>query len=153
MAELRIRTIDESELDTVLASDIEFEGTVEFSRPLLIKGVVNGTIKTESDLYISDSAQVNADISAGRVSVKGTIRGDVDASERIELFSGATIVGNIASPDLIIQSGSHFTGKCVMPGADGTLKADGALRTDATPKADAALRQEHDEEDHTGDNQ
>lgn len=115
MAELRIRTIDESELDTVLADDIEFEGTVEFSQPLLVKGTVSGAIKTESDLYISDSAQVNADISAARVSVKGTVRGDIDAAERIELFSGATIVGNIASPDLIIQSGSHFTGNCVMP--------------------------------------
>ncbi len=118
MAELRVRTIDESELDTVLAHDIEFEGTIEFSQPLLVKGSVSGAIKTESDLYVSDTAEIAANISAARVSVKGTVRGDIDATERIELFSGATIVGNITSPDLIIQSGSHFTGKCAMP--DGT---------------------------------
>jgi cytoskeletal protein CcmA (bactofilin family) len=121
MADLRVRTIDEAELDTVLAHDIEFEGTIEFSQPLLVKGSVSGAIRTESDLYVSDTAQIAADITAARVSVKGTVRGDIDATERIELFSGAAIIGNITSPDLIIQSGSHFTGKCAMPdGPDGS---------------------------------
>lgn len=115
MAELRIRTIDESELDTVLAEDIEFEGTIEFSEPLLIKGAVHGEIKTKSDLFVADSARLHADVEAARVSVKGVVTGDILAHERIELFSGAAIVGNVSSPDLIVQSGSHFTGHCVMP--------------------------------------
>ena len=112
MAELRVRTIDESELDTVLAHDIEFEGTIEFSEPLLVKGHTSGEIRTKSDLFIADSARIDADIRAARVSVKGTVHGDIEAEERIELFSGAEIVGNIRSPDLIIQSGSRFTGHC-----------------------------------------
>lgn len=125
MAELRVRTIDESELDTVLAPDIEFEGTIEFTEPLLIKGSVRGEVKTQSDLFVADSARVDANITAARVSVKGTVRGDVEASERIELFSGAAIVGNVSSPDLIIQSGSHFTGRCTMP--DGPEPRDGDI--------------------------
>jgi len=125
MAELRVRTIDESELDTVLAQDIDFEGTIEFSEPLLVKGSVRGDIKTPSDLFIADGARVNADISASRVSIKGTVQGDVNASERVELFSGAAIVGNVATPDLIVQSGSHFTGRCEMPGGpDGPAEGE-----------------------------
>lgn len=126
MAELRVRTIDESELDTVLAPDIDFEGTIEFSEPLLVKGAVRGEIKTESDLFIADSARLQANISAARVSVKGTVQGDVTATERVELFSGAAIVGNVSSPDLIIQSGSHYTGYCTMPGGPGATDTDGA---------------------------
>lgn len=118
MAELRVRTIDESELETVLAPDIEFEGTIEFSQPVLVKGSVKGEIRTGSDLFIADTAKVRADISAARVSVKGSVAGDIEASERIELFSGAAITGNISSPDLIIQSGSRLNGKCSMPGEE-----------------------------------
>lgn len=131
MAELRVRTIDESELDTVLSGDIEFEGTIEFSEPLLIKGAVHGEIKTESDLFIADSANVHANISAARVSVKGVVQGDIAASERVELFSGAAIVGNVSSPDLIVQSGSHFSGHCEMPGGPelSTKTASGASQT------------------------
>lgn len=126
MAELRVRTIDESELETVLAPDIDFEGTIEFSQPVLVKGSVRGEIKTASDLFVADTARVYADITAARVSVKGTVKGDIDASERIELFSGAAIIGNISSPDLIIQSGSHFNGKCSMPGGPQTESDDEA---------------------------
>ncbi len=119
MAELRVRTIDESELDTVLAEDIDFEGTIEFVEPLLIKGSVHGEIRSTSDLFIAESAHVNADVQAGRVTVKGAVRGDVDASERIELFSGASIVGNVRTPDLIVQSGSRLSGRCEMPELEG----------------------------------
>ncbi|MEX2445487.1 MAG: polymer-forming cytoskeletal protein [Alkalispirochaeta sp.] len=118
MAELRVRTIDESELDTVLAEDIDFEGTIEFSEPLLVKGSVHGEIRSKSDLFIAESAHVNADVQAGRVTVKGTVRGDVDALQRIELFSGASIVGNVKTPDLIVQSGSRLSGRCDMPGPE-----------------------------------
>ncbi|MFP4152486.1 MAG: polymer-forming cytoskeletal protein [Alkalispirochaeta sp.] len=156
MAELRVRTIDESELDTVLAQDIDFEGTIEFAEPLLVKGRVRGDIKTPSDLFIADGARVNADITAARVSVKGTVQGDVNASERVELFSGAAIVGNVATPDLIVQSGSHFTGRCEMPGGpDGAPAGEGAsgdgaggsgdTGRDATTKGGARSGSESDE--------
>ena len=115
MANLRVRTIDESELDTVLAEDFAFDGTIEFNEPLLVKGHLAGELKTKSDLFIAESATVEANVRARRVSIKGTVRGDVSAVERIEIFSGATLRGNIETPDVIIQSGSRFTGRCVMP--------------------------------------
>ena len=115
MAELRVRTIDESELDTVLAEDIDFEGSISFTRPLLVKGAVKGEIQSESDLFIAESARLEANVQAARVTVKGAVYGDVDARERIELFSGARIVGNVSTPDLIVQSGSALSGRCSMP--------------------------------------
>ncbi len=115
MANLRVRTIDESDLDTVLAEDFSFEGKIEFDEPLLVKGRVAGELKTDSDLFVAESARVEADIRARRVSVKGAVTGDVNAIERIELFAGAVLHGNIETPDLIIQSGCRFSGQCSMP--------------------------------------
>jgi cytoskeletal protein CcmA (bactofilin family) len=115
MAELRVRTIDESELDTVLAEDIDFEGTIEFSEPLLVKGRVQGEVRSESDLFVAESARIEANVQASRVTVKGRVHGDVTAAERIELFSGASINGNVRTPDLIVQSGSYLTGQVEMP--------------------------------------
>ena len=117
MAELRVRTIDESELDTVLAEDIEFEGTIEFSEPLLVKGTVSGEVRSRSNLFVAESARVNANINAANVTVKGSVRGDIHAADRIELFAGASIEGNIDTPDLIVQSGSRLTGRCTMNGS------------------------------------
>lgn len=116
MADLRVRRIDESDLDSVLAEDFEFEGEIHFEKPLLVKGHVSGQVSSKSDLFISEDAIVDASVSAHRVSVKGTVRGDVSAEDRIELFASSRLKGNIATPDLIVQSGCMLNGNCSMPG-------------------------------------
>ncbi|TVQ25475.1 MAG: polymer-forming cytoskeletal family protein [Spirochaetaceae bacterium] len=118
MSDMRIRAIDESTLQTVLAEDVVFEGELRFDQPLLIKGRVKGEVVSETDLYVNPGAVVEATITARKVSVKGDVHGDIRAIDRIELFSSARITGNIDSPDLIMQSGCRLNGSCRMPGGD-----------------------------------
>ena len=56
MTEVQITTVDEDQLDTVLALDVEFAGEMIFSKPLMIKGKVSGIVRSESDLYIDEKA-------------------------------------------------------------------------------------------------
>ncbi len=114
MSEVRIRDIDESEIDTVLAEDIDFTGTLVFEKPLMIKGKFSGEIKASGDLYIGKDAEINAVIEANLVSSKGRIKGDIFARSRVELFSSASVEGDITTPDLVIESGCKFNGKCRM---------------------------------------
>ena len=114
MSDMRIRNIDESTLDTVLAEDIDFDGELHFSEPLLIKGNVKGKVVSKTDLYINEGASVEATIEARKVSVKGSVRGDVSAIDRLEVFSTGRLTGNIKTPDLIVQSGSLLNGSCTM---------------------------------------
>lgn len=118
MAELRVRTIDESEIDTLLAPDFEFDGEVFFDQPLLIKGRLSGRVRSESDVFVADTAYLHAEIEAQRVSVKGRITGNVAAAHRVELFSTAAVTGNVNCPELIVQSGARLNGTCVMPDAN-----------------------------------
>jgi cytoskeletal protein CcmA (bactofilin family) len=114
MTEVQITTLDEEQLDTVLAGDVEFTGEMSFDKPLMIKGTVRGIIKSESDLYIDEKAVVEADISAGLVSIKGRVKGNVTARERIELFACASVDGDITAPQITMETGCHFNGACKM---------------------------------------
>ena len=118
MTEMRIRSIDESTLQTVLAEDIDFDGEIHFSEPLLIKGNVKGKVISDTDLYINADALVAARIEAKKVSVKGEVQGDIFASDRLELFSSARVTGNVNTPDLIVQSGCRINGSCTMASPD-----------------------------------
>ncbi len=114
MTEMRIRSIDESTLQTVLAEDIDFDGEIHFSEPLLIKGHVKGKVVSETDLYINADAVVAARIEARKVSVKGEVQGDIHAKSRLELFASARVTGNVHTPELIVQSGCLLNGSCTM---------------------------------------
>lgn len=116
MAEVRIKDIDEHEIDTILADDIDFEGQLTFKKPLMIKGRFKGEIRSESALHVGEKAVVEARVESNLVSSKGRIKGDIIGHTRVELFSTAQVEGDIATPDFVVESGCKFNGHCNMSG-------------------------------------
>jgi len=106
--------IDESMIDTVLADDINFQGTMKFTKSLMIKGRFEGQIDATGHLIIGPNAVVAASIKAGVVTNYGQINGNVEGTERVELFNNAKLTGDIKTPELIIESGCVFNGNCTM---------------------------------------
>jgi cytoskeletal protein CcmA (bactofilin family) len=115
MAEIDLRRVDEREIDTILADDIQFTGVLTFHEPLMIKGYFRGEIQSTSDLYIGEKALVEAKIHANRVSNHGHIKGNVTARSKIELFSASRIDGDMTAPIIEMESGAKFNGICSMP--------------------------------------
>lgn len=114
MADVYIKNSDESEMDTILSEDIDFTGNMKFQKPLMIKGKFSGDIKSSGGLYIDKNAEVKAEIEADRVSVKGVVRGNINAASSVELYSTANVKGDITSPILVMEGGCKFNGVSVM---------------------------------------
>lgn len=114
MSEVQIREVDESDIVTILADDISFEGKLSFDDSLMIKGRFQGDIRALGNLYVDSEAVVEARVEANIVSLKGTIKGDVFAHTRVELFATAMVDGDITAPDVIMESGCKFNGICKM---------------------------------------
>jgi cytoskeletal protein CcmA (bactofilin family) len=114
MTDVSISAVDEEQLDTILAADVEFSGTLSFKKPLMIKGRVSGSIVTESDLYVDEKAVVKADIRAALVSVKGSVEGDIAATRRAELFTTSRVTGDVTAPSIAMETGCSFNGACRM---------------------------------------
>jgi len=131
MAEVRIKDIDEHEIDTILAEDIDFEGHLSFKKPLMIKGKFKGEIKSTSALYVGEKAYVEAKVEANLVSSKGKIKGDMVGHSRVELFSTAQVEGDINAPDFVVESGCKFNGYCNMGGPG--PKKDASHHQQASP--------------------
>jgi cytoskeletal protein CcmA (bactofilin family) len=138
MAEVHIKDMDEHEIDTILAEDIDFEGHLTFKKPLMIKGRFKGEIKSTSSLYIGEKALVEATTEAAVISSRGRHTGDIVAHSRVELFSTAEVDGDITTPDFVMESGCTFNGTCTM---GGTRKKDSAQRPAGTQQS--AAQQAH----------
>jgi len=135
MAEVRIKDIDEHEIDTILAEDIDFEGHLTFTKPLMIKGKFKGEIKSTSALYIGEKAFVEATTEADVVSSKGKHKGDILGHARVELYSTARVDGDITTPDFVMESGCKFNGYCNMTGGPASRDAPSSAPAAAAPSA------------------
>ncbi len=105
---------EDSDFNTIMASDISFTGKIHFTKPFMIRGKVNGSISAESDLVIDEGAVVNANISAERVLVKGAVKGNVNGSDLVFVTSSGSITGDISSRQVVLEPGSLFSGRCSM---------------------------------------
>ena len=106
--------LDEEDYDTVLAPDIVFSGTIHFQKPFMIKGAVDVSIQSASDLMIGEYAQVKATIEADRVIIKGEVIGNVTAASSVHVFPSGKLTGNITAPEVVLESGCFFSGVCTM---------------------------------------
>lgn len=115
MSDLRVRSLDEDEIGTIISTDVEFEGDMSFEHPVLVRGRVSGSIASSDDVFVSEEATVSGAVKARRISVKGRVEAEVEAEQRLELFRTARLVGDVRTADLIVQSGARYSGRCTMP--------------------------------------
>lgn len=105
---------DDEVFDTVLEENINFTGTIKFSKPFMIKGIVRGNIIATSDLVIDTTARVAANIKADKVLIRGAVRGNVCASSLVRVFTTGELTGDITAANVVLDPGSNFCGKCTM---------------------------------------
>jgi cytoskeletal protein CcmA (bactofilin family) len=94
----------------LLSSGVSIKGSVKCQNELLIDGTVEGTIDSQGTLTIGEHAQIKAEVHAKSVIVKGTIAGDIFATERCELTAGCTLRGDIEAPRLVVDENATFLG-------------------------------------------
>jgi cytoskeletal protein CcmA (bactofilin family) len=114
MNKLEARIVEHIEVNTTFGKETEFEGELEFDSSLRILGKFKGNINTSGFLIIGDGSVVEADIKADSLIIGGTVRGNVEVKNKLEILSTGKIFGDVKTSKLKIADGVVFEGKCHM---------------------------------------
>jgi len=113
-----------------------------FSREdLYIDGEVEGAIEMpEHRLTVGPNGKVSAGIRARDIVVLGTIHGNVDAGDKIEIRKDAKLVGDIKTVRIVIEDGAYFKGSIDISKAEvkAAPRAAAPASSAATPAPAAA---------------
>jgi cytoskeletal protein CcmA (bactofilin family) len=93
-----------------IARGVSIKGSVKVLNELLIDGEVEGTIDSTGTLTISEHARIRGEIRTKSVKVRGTVEGNIFATERCELQAGCTLRGDIEAPRLAVSEDATFLG-------------------------------------------
>lgn len=117
---------------------IEMEGKMKASAGLVrINAHFKGEIVSEGTIVIAEQGEVEASIQAKVISIAGKVKGNVHATERLEIKEHGVLLGDIHTPVLTIEPGGYFEGECQMPSAQQTQAASKPPQT-AEPEVEPA---------------
>jgi len=109
------RDIKEGRLSGFVGNGTSLTGEASFKGMLRVDGHLSGQVKSEGGtLIVGNNGQVDADIEVAVATIHGTVNGDINASQRLELGRAAKVNGNIQTPSLVIEQGAVFEGSCKM---------------------------------------
>lgn len=102
------------EANSTIGEQSFFQGRFAIRGSLRIDGRFEGQALLVDQLQIGPKARLKTEIVATSVVVEGIVIGSISASRRILLLSTARVLGDIRTPELIIQDGVVLEGKCTI---------------------------------------
>lgn len=104
-------------VETLVGSNSEVNGDLHFSGGCHVDGIVKGNVSADpesnSALSISEDGTVEGGVAVPYVVLNGIVRGDVVASQRVELGSTARVIGNVYYNLIEMAIGAEINGKLV----------------------------------------
>jgi cytoskeletal protein CcmA (bactofilin family) len=95
----------------VLGKSVIVKGQIYSREDLTIDGEVEGTVELqEHRLTIGPNGKVRASVKARELVVLGTIHGDVETTDKIDIRKEAKLVGDIKTARIVIEDGAYFKG-------------------------------------------
>jgi cytoskeletal protein CcmA (bactofilin family) len=111
------RELNETKLAGLIDMDSEFKGDLTFKGSFRIEGHFKGTINSDSLLVIGERGKVEADVKVGQLVINGEIRGNLQATEKVEIHNKGRVFGTILSPTLLVEEGAYLEATCQTKGA------------------------------------
>lgn len=104
-------------VETLIGSNSKINGDLHFQGGCHIDGSVKGNVTadpdTDSALSISDIGGVDGGVTVPYIVLNGIVKGDVFASQRVELGSTARVIGNVYYNLIQMAEGAEINGKLV----------------------------------------
>jgi cytoskeletal protein CcmA (bactofilin family) len=94
---------------TIIGEQVSFEGIIRGNEDLIINGSVKGSIELENcDLTVAPRGQVEAEIHAQNVSIRGQLIGNIKAISNVEITREADFSGQIKAKRVSIEDGASL---------------------------------------------
>jgi cytoskeletal protein CcmA (bactofilin family) len=96
---------------TDIGNAVVIKGQIFTREDLTIDGEIDGFVEVhEHCLTVGQTGRVRAQVKAHEVVLLGTIHGDVEAADKIDIRKGAELVGDIKAARILLEDGVNFKG-------------------------------------------
>jgi len=100
--------------NSIIGEQSFFEGRFMVRGALRVDGKFEGSALEIDQLFVGPTGRIRTNVTAVNVVVEGVVIGNIKASTRVMLLPTARVLGDIRTPELIIQNGVILEGRCII---------------------------------------
>lgn len=117
----------------LIGKSLEVTGKIRGAEDLVIDGKLEGDVELpEHRLTVGPSGVLQGKIRAREIVVYGSVQGNLEASERVEIKKHAKVIGDLKAQRPVIEDEAYFKGNVE------TIRAETPKPAPAQPQAKAA---------------
>lgn len=105
--------------ETIIGASIKVKGNFQGQGNIIIEGCLEGSLKTEANLYIGDKAKVTANVEAKEAIINGVLNGNVKSKSYLAIGSSAKVTGDIQYGEISVERGACINGQMLALTDDG----------------------------------
>jgi cytoskeletal protein CcmA (bactofilin family) len=94
----------------VIGPSMTIKGEIRAREELLVDGEVEGLLESQSLLTVGPNGKVRGNIKARQVAIFGSVRGNVEVTEKIAIREQGSLIGDIKGAGISIDDGAYFKG-------------------------------------------
>lgn len=137
MASAPVRTYDPPAPagSATIGKAVMIKGQIFSREDLVIDGEVEGTVEAqEHRVTVGPNGKVQAGVKAREIVVLGSIHGNVEATDKIDIRKDARLVGDIKTARIVIEDGAYFKGSIDIVKGGEAKRKEGAPAPAASPQ-------------------
>jgi len=104
-----LRNLSSADSVNIIASETYIKGVIEAAYMIQIEGVLEGDIKAQDLVHITETGKISGNIDAKTVFIDGEVSGEIVA-DKVEIGEKGRVTANISSTIFVIQEGGLFEG-------------------------------------------
>lgn len=93
-----------------IGASMHIKGEIRSDEELMVDGEVEGIVESGSLLTIGRNGKVRANIRAREVVIFGSVKGNIEAVEKLAIRDQGSLVGDIKTAGISIDDGAYFKG-------------------------------------------
>jgi cytoskeletal protein CcmA (bactofilin family) len=94
----------------IIGASMHIKGEIRSDEELMVDGEVEGVVESGSLLTIGRNGKVRANIRAREVVIFGSVKGNIEAIEKLAIREQGSLVGDIKTAGISIDDGAYFKG-------------------------------------------
>src|SRR5271155_716730 len=115
-------------IDTLIGAKTRINGDVEFVGGLHLDGYINGNVKSAAGsgatLSVSEQGCIEGSVVVTNIVLNGLVKGDIEASDRVELGPKARVLGSVHYTTIETAVGAQINGRLIHRGKQAPGSAD-----------------------------